>query len=132
MVSIVLNEFMENNVNTLVDYKEEHGYISAFKYFLNNVNDGGALDIKLQDEWKFEEGKTYLYYGRELRFDDPGNINYGYVGTVLLNKRILCFGAGLNQFSKYGTSSGDILTWFDDPRDNLMVKYGVYIFKEKH
>jgi len=124
-----LDEFMETNADRLQAYLNEHGYWDAVWYFYNNVKDGGELDIKLQDDWKFKEGVTYIYRGTELRYDDPGNINYGYVGAVLFSELILCAGAGLNQISKYGFQFGDIFSFFDDPRDNYMVKYGYKVYK---
>ena len=125
-----LNSYMKTNVETLVEYKEAHGYVDAAIYFYNNVKDGGALDIKLQDEWKFEEGKTYLFNGEKLRYDDPGNINFGYVGAVLFPEIILCAGAGANQVMKWGFKFGDLSTFYDDPRDNAMIKYGYSLYWE--
>ncbi|MBE6713382.1 MAG: hypothetical protein E7580_07695 [Ruminococcaceae bacterium] len=96
-----------------------------------NVTDGGNLDIKTQDEWNFEEGKEYLFNGRTLRYDDPGNINFGYVGAILFPEGFLCFGAGINQISKFGFECGDITTWYDDPRDNEMIKYGYQLYQRE-
>ena len=66
----------------------------------------------------------------ELRYDDPGNINFGYVGAVLFSEEILCLGAGVNQISKYGFRFGDFSTFFDDPRDNMMIKLGYALYWE--
>lgn len=125
-----LNEYMQDNAQKLQEYYDSNGFLAAAVYFYNNVKDGGALDIKLQDEWKFEEGKTYYYNGKELRYDDPGNINFGYVGAVLFSETILCCGAGFNQISKYGFYFGDITTFYDDPRDNEMIKLGYRVYWE--
>ena len=84
-----LTDFMEDNANELEEYKEENGTIKAYVYFITNVTDGGSLDIKLQDEWKFEDGIEYTFNGKVLRYDDPGNINFGYVGAVLFSEEIL-------------------------------------------
>ena len=127
-----LNDFMEENVRKLCDYKQQHGLINACLYFYHNVKDEGDLDIKLQDDWEFKEDKTYIYYGYELRYDDPGNINFGYVGSVLFPQTLLCLGAGGNQIKKYGFKYGDIFSFFDDPRDNRMVKCGVYLYWRNH
>ena len=123
-----LTEFMEENVAEFEEYIDKNGTAAAAIYFLKNVVDGGVLDIKLQDEWSFEEGQMYIFNGRELRYDDPGNINFGYVGAVLFPEEMLCFGAGMNQISKYWFAFGDISTWFDDPRDNAMIKYGYSLY----
>ena len=105
------------------------GSIETWKYFKANVIDGGSLDIKLQDDRKFENGKIYLYNGQKLRYDDPGNINFGYVGAAIFPRAILCFGAGVNQISKHGLKYGDISTFWDDPTDNRMIKYGYGLYK---
>ena len=125
-----LNEFMFENANTLQEYRDTHTYGETAIYFYNNVTDGGDLDIKLQEEWQFEEDKVYTYNGMELRYDDPGNINFGYVGAVLFSEEILCLGAGVNQISKYGFRFGDFSTFFDDPRDNMMIKLGYALYWE--
>ena len=126
-----LNEFMEENAKNLKEFKENNKAIDTLLYFYENVTDGGALDIKLQDDWKFEEGRKYFYNGKELRCDDPGNINFGYVGAVILPETVLCAGAGLHQIKNYGFKYGNIFTFFDDPRDGKMIKYGYSLYKEK-
>ena len=127
-----LTSFMQDNVKTLSAYKNENGYIDAVLYFYNNVKDGGSLDIKLQDDWTFNPGFTYSFNGVILRYDDPGNINFGYVGAVLFSEEVLCCGAGINQVSKWGFKYGNITTWFDDPRDNEMIKWGYDLYWEKY
>ena len=122
---------MEKNVEVLKEFADKHNGIETLKYFVQNVTDGGVLDIKLQDKWAFEEGKTYTYNGMVLRYDDPGNINFGYVGAEIYPRTVLCIGAGVNQISKYGFAFGDIFSFFDDPRDNYMVKYGYMLYKRR-
>lgn len=131
-ITAKLNAFMEENASKLTGYLYVCGYERACKYFYDNVKDGGELDIKLTDEWKFEEGVTYIYSGQELRYDDPGNINFGYVGHVLFDRTVLCLGAGGNQIMKYGFKFGDVFSFFDDPRDNRMIKWGYRLYEEKH
>jgi RHS repeat-associated protein len=125
-----LNEFMIENATKLQEYRDTNGFIEAAFYFYANVVDEGELDIKLQDDWKFEEDKVYKYNETFLRYDDPGNLNFGYVGAVLFSEEFLCFGAGLNQISKYGFAFGDISTFYDDPRDNIMIKLGYTLYWE--
>lgn len=79
---------------------------------------------------KFEIGKTYYFNGKKLRYDDPGNINYGYVGAVLFPDVILCMAAGGNQVKNHGFKFGDISTWYDDLRDNEMIKYGYSLYMQ--
>lgn len=123
-----LNGFMQKNLETLREYKNNNGYIKTRLYFYSNVKDGGDLDIKLQDEWQFESGKKYMYNGMVLRYDDPGNINFGYLGAELFPQIVLCIGAGINQLTKPDVPH-NVFSFFDDPRDTYMIKYGYGIYK---
>ena len=123
-----LTSYMEQNAMDLMTYRNDNGTVKAWFYFKDNVTDGGALDIKLQDEWKFEEGHSYSFNKQILRYDDPGNINFGYVGAVIFPEEFLCFGAGLNQIKKHRFKFGNLSTWYDDPRDNAMIKYGSSLY----
>lgn len=123
-----LTDYMEENAADLKDYKNNNGMAKTIIHFYKNVTDGGSLDIKLQDEWKFEEGQLYSFNKKILRYDDPGNINFGYVGAVIFSENILCFGAGMNQIKKFGFKFGDLSTWYDDPQDNAMIKYGYNLY----
>ena len=125
-----INAFLRNNASILQQYLDENGWAKAAVFFYNNVKDGGALDIKLQDDWKFEPGTIYYYNGKPLRYDDPGNINFGYIGAILFPLVILCAGAGCNQISNYGFKFGSIATFFDDPRDQRMIKIGYDLYQQ--
>ena len=125
-----LTQYMNNNAETLSTYLNENGYINACFYFYNNVRDFGELDIKLQDEWKFEANTDYYFNGTLLRYDDPGNINYGYIGAILFDLEVLWVCAGLNQVGKYGLKYGDFSTYFDDPRDREMIERGYVLYTE--
>ena len=41
----------------------------------------------------------------------------------------VCSMAGVNQITKYGFKYGNIWTYFDDFRDNEMIKKGFYLYK---
>ena len=121
---------MEKNANEIKQIKSTFGFVPSSVYFYFAVKDGGKWDIKLQPDWTLDSNYKYLFHGRDIRYDDPGNINFGYAGSVLFPEIALCAGAGLNQYSKYGTSCGDISTFFDDPRDNEMIKYGIQLYEK--
>ena len=125
-----LTNFMEKNANEIKQIKSTFGFVPSSVYFYFAVKDGGKWDIKLQPDWTLDSNYKYLFHGRDIRYDDPGNINFGYAGSVLFPEIALCAGAGLNQYSKYGTSCGDISTFFDDPRDNEMIKYGIQLYEK--
>jgi len=135
-----LNTFMDENVEKLTEYYEKNGLTKTCNYFYNNVNDSGELDIKRKPDWVFLEGKTYYYNGIVLRYDDPGNVNFGYVGAAFFSicglpsffsREVLCLGAGLNQIKNYNFAFGDITTYFDDPRDYRMIRYGFNLYRER-
>ena len=119
-----LNNEMRNNAQTLIEYREAHGYIKTVEFFVNKVKPGGDWDFKSQDDWALDSSKKYLYNGIELRYDDIGNIHYGYVGRVLFSESVLLIAGGGIQIIA-GTSSWEY--WqsnFDDPRDQWAISFG--------
>ncbi len=127
-ITEMLTLYMEYNAEQLKKYLREHGYYMTVVYFCSLVKDGGDLDIKRRPEWQFEPGKRYYFNKTLLRYDDPGNICFGYVGAVLFDVNTLCFGAGVNQISKFGFRFGNLTTYYDDPRDNAMIKRGYSLY----
>lgn len=126
-----LNVFMWKNAAYLESYLEDLGYIKAALFYHAMVTDGGQWDIKRTDEWKFEPGKTYVYQGRVLRMDDPGNIHFGYLGAILFPEEFVCFGAGMNNLLKFGFDQGDLASYYDDPRDQEMMRWGYRMYMEQ-
>ena len=124
-----LDKLMHKNAATMRKVLKQRGWYYAAIYFYAKVKDGGDWDIKLQKEWKFEKGVTYTYQGKVLRWDDPGNIHFGYVGAVVFTEEAICLGAGLNQITKFGFSFGDFSTYYDDPRDQEMMRWGHRLYK---
>ena len=125
-----LNALMLKNAEELRRIRKEKGYLYACIYYYVKVTDAGDWDIKRTDEWKFEEGKTYVYQGVEMRMDDPGNIHFGYLGAILFHEEFVCFGAGLNNFMKFGRRDGDFSSYFDDPHDQTMMRWGYRMYTE--
>jgi RHS repeat-associated protein len=106
-------------------------------YFLESVKTGGQWNLKSAWGLKNPPKNSYKYiydsYGHRyiLRFDDPGNIHFGYVGYVLFPKYFLCAGAGVYQIIS-GTSKWSYrFSYFDDPRDTKMIKMGFNIAETK-
>ena len=107
-------------------------------YFYNKVKTGGDWDLKSKKKWKFKKNNKYYYDGMKLRHDDPGNIHFGYVGSVYFSIDELCSGAGVYQMysdnfkSKNVTAKERINKLVrgrgDDPRDQEMIKLGNKIF----
>ena len=119
-----MNEFMHTCSADLTEFRKKYGLIPAMIYFYINVNDGGVWDIKLQEEWEMSHEKIYLYNGKRMRYDDHGNICFAYIGAVIFSKDALSMGAGINQTTKYDYQFGNSKTWYDDPRDTVMIRYG--------
>ena len=126
-----LNTLMRVNATALENFLAEQGYVKACLFYHAMVTDGGDWDIKLTDEWKFEPGKTYIYQGKVMRMDDPGNIHFGYTGAILFPEEFVCFGAGMNNLSKFGFTAGDLDSYFDDPQDQEMMRWGYQMYKNK-
>ena len=126
-----LNALIRKNEVVLRDYLAEHGHFAASLYYYVKVTDGGEWDIKVTDEWAFEKGKTYVYEGQVLRMDDPGNIHFGYLGAILFPEEFVCFGAGMNNFLKFGTVDGNLASYYDDPQDQEMMRWGYRMCKER-
>ena len=105
------------------------GMVNAFKYFYNNSKNGGSWDLKRLPSWKLSKGDWFVFRGKRLRNDDPGNIHFGYVGSVMFPVHILRAGAGVYQIYS-GTSRWKYWwSFFDDPRDSAMISYGNTLFK---
>lgn len=114
-------------------YNERYYKAGAFRlsveYFINESKTGGLWDLKNRKEWKIGDKDYYVFFGFKLRKDDPGNIHFGYVGSLLFEEKTLKLGAGLYQIVS-GTSSFEyVSSYFDDPRDTKMISVGCVIFK---
>lgn len=95
--------------------------------FYELVRNKGPLDLKNQG-WN---DKCYVFDGKMIRGDAPGNILYGYLGKVFgFSDELLCRAAGYAQ-TKAGTSDPSWGTWYgnppygDDPEDQKSIKIGI-------
>ena len=123
-----LNNAMKNNANTLKEYKDKKGFLNATEYFVEKVRPQGDWDFKSQKEWNLDPETLYLYDGEILRYDDIGNIHYGYVGRVLFSENILLMAGGAVQIY---TKTSKLSYWnsnFDDPRDQWAIQFGCDIW----
>lgn len=103
--------------------------VNAFKYFYNNSKTGGAWDLKNSNGWKLSKGDWFVFKGKKMRKDDPGNIHFGYVGSVMFPVQILRAGAGVYQIYSNTLKWQYWWMFFDDPRDSSMISYGNLLFK---
>lgn len=75
-------------------------------------------------------GKNQYYFlGIQVRQDDIGNIHFGYVGSAYLPMEILCGGAGAYQIISRTSKWYYFASYYDDPRDNIMIRYGYGLAK---
>ena len=93
----MLNSAMKKHYQEMTDYSIKHGRIKSYKYFKKKVRTGGEWDLKSQKEWSFLKTSVLIYNGEKLRYDDPGNIHYGYVGQAFTGEWQLQVGAGIEQ-----------------------------------
>lgn len=109
-----------------------YGFSKIMYKFYSCVKTGGIWDFKNKKEWKLKKGDYYVFMNIKLRSDDPGNIHFGYVGSVLFSMPTLCTGAGIYQIYS-GTSQWKyIKSYFDDPRDSLCIKLGVLLWLKNY
>ena len=124
-----LNNAMKENAEELSQYRESHNFIQSTSYFIDKVKLGGDWDFKSQPQWNLDPTTSYLYAGTILRYDDVGNIHYGYVGRVLYSEELLLQMGGVVQIYT-GTSCWDYASsGFDDPRDQEMIKFGSQLWE---
>lgn len=132
-----LYSFMRESAAMLKELKDTARERKAnfMQEFIGAVDTHGALDIKNQESWKFRQGLTYLFEGKELRNDDPGNIAFGYYGSAVYGKNFLHLGAGINQLLSDIKRNNNIQwegKFFDDPQDFDMIEYGYNLYMEEH
>lgn len=105
-------------------------HITAGIYFYERVKSGGVWD------YKDPLGTNTLYYeptlGENMTGETIGNFHYGYVGSVVFEPETLKTAAGLAQIFA-GTS--DFSYWdsyFDDPRDQANIQWGIDTYNLEH
>ena len=125
-----LNNAMIANEEILVEFREEHSYFETGLFFASKVNTGQEWDLKSSQEWNLDPNIVYLYNGTELRYDDIGNIHYGYVGRSVFSENLLLSMGGAVQIiagnSKWKFSNSN----FDDPRDQWAISFGVDLWEK--
>ena len=124
-----LNYAMLHHAYELSNYLDVYGGPSAVLYFIMKVNTGGDWDLKSQKDWLLSPSITYIYDGKELAYDDIGNIHYGFIGMVLFPEELLLIAGGLVQIASRTSSIMYYDSNFDDPRDQLAIRYGISLWE---
>jgi RHS repeat-associated protein len=107
-------------------------------YFRNKVKNGGDWDLKQKPEYSpkaYPNG--FVYDGKQVPSDAPGNIHYGYVGAAaawsdpeLLGPGVLLQQAGAAQQAA-GTSQPQWQNsnfYGDDPVDQVYILWGINMY----
>lgn len=108
----------------------EHGLAETIVYFVENVKTGGKWDLKNRANWNLRKGETYIYNDIPLRWDEPGNISFGYIGSAIFGTDVLQLGAGMYQIMSGTSYWGYVSSYGDDPLDSMCIQYG-YLLKNQ-
>lgn len=125
-----LNQTMEEGYNEISKYCMEHGLAETIVYFVENVKTGGKWDLKNRANWNLRKGETYIYNDIPLRWDEPGNISFGYIGSAIFGTDVLQLGAGMYQIMSGTSYWGYVSSYGDDPLDSMCIQYG-YLLKNQ-
>ena len=125
-----LNQTMEEGYNEISKYCMEHGLAETIVHFVENVKTGGKWDLKNRANWNLRKGETYIYNDIPLRWDEPGNISFGYIGSAIFGTDVLQLGAGMYQIMSGTSYWGYVSSYGDDPLDSMCIQYG-YLLKNQ-
>lgn len=122
-VANITNDFIRR-LKVNAGFMQEHAF--AYWTFKNKVQTGGDWDFKNN----IYTNSYYIVGDKLLRNDDLGNIHYGFTGRAgWLSKTALYTLPGLVQI-KQGTSSFSFWSsYFDDPRDQKMIEFGIDLYE---
>ena len=121
-ITAKLDRTMHRNGNIIYNYRKNHTFLETFLFFADKERNNGEWDLKRA--WNLDPDANYIYHGKVFRYDDIGNIHYGYVGGFITSPLTLLLAGGAVQVKtdKGFKYSGD--SFFDDPRDQFMILYG--------
>lgn len=105
-------------------------HITAGLYFSERVKKGGIWD------YKGYLGLKNVYYEPELRAnmtgETIGNFHYGYVGSAIFGPTVLKAAAGFAQFCDGTTDFSYWNSYFDDPKDQEDIQWGINVYNREH
>lgn len=108
--------------------------VQKLLFFADQVGTGKPFDIKMVGKGfsRTEIGLRAIYAGETYRYDDFGNINYGFAARTLgLTLLEAIGGAGFNQtFQTQTPEWRNPGGFFDHSRDTEMIKFGFGIRKQ--
>ncbi|GHU82635.1 hypothetical protein AGMMS50284_4840 [Clostridia bacterium] len=108
-----------------------NGLYNSLVYFYKKVKNKGDWDLKMKKEWQLKSSSDYfVFMGKKIASDAPGNIHFGFVGSVLIPGDILRVGAGLYQLYIGKSHWYWFFTFFDQPRDSGAILIGSALYKK--
>ncbi len=123
-----LDTAMVDHAIELKEYVNTYSPIAAAVHFAKKVKGGGEWDLKSQGDWDLNPEQQYRYKNLLLRYDDVGNIHYGYVGRVLFNQNTLLLAGGVVQIVSKTSDLSYYASNFDDPRDQWAISVGAILW----
>ncbi|MYY44009.1 polymorphic toxin type 44 domain-containing protein [Elizabethkingia anophelis] len=123
--------------NSIYSTKEMYDTVeyARLKEFYDLVKSGGPYDLKQKKKSNFSYKKlgrevSAIYNGQAFGAEDFGNYNFGIAAKAYgFSLNFARAGAGLYQIYSFTSNIKWISTYFDDPRDSMMIKRGYYHFK---
>jgi hypothetical protein len=90
--------------------------------FASKVRSGGEWDYKLV----YGFSNNYIYDGQVVTGEDMGNFHYGFTGrAATFGETLLLSAAGAYQIYSGTWEPVWWKTYFDDPNDQVMIRYGI-------
>ncbi|ARU61141.1 hypothetical protein CBW65_08930 [Tumebacillus avium] len=106
------------------DYQQTYP-IATGKEFASKVRTGGVWDYKQY----YGSTVQYLYNGLYVTGADVGNMHYGFVGRGAgFSDTLLKTAAGAYQIYSGTSYIGWYSSYFDDPRDQYWINYGISMY----
>ncbi|MBQ8304794.1 MAG: hypothetical protein IJX90_01040, partial [Blautia sp.] len=130
-----LDQQMQIATETIDCFRRNGDFLGAVFFFAYSFNNFKQWDLKRlrpgdaknRLNWDLQKNKTYIWHGKYLRYDDPGNILYGYVGARLFSEKTLLKAGDAIQFI---TDLKHLkLTFHDDPHDQEMIQLGYALWE---
>ncbi len=121
-----------NKLNSIMIEHSSDIRINNPWWFRDAVKKGGVWDLKNTEEFnsdKYLDG--FVYSGNRIRYDAPGNIHYGFVGSGAFWSwsKLLLKEAGKAQIAEGKSKTEWKKDYYgDDPTDQYFIKLGISLF----
>lgn len=125
-VTAELNAVLEREAARAEKHATE-SRVERLKWLYDQAKRGGTWDLKSKPEWGYSH---FVYGDMVIDHDAPGNILFGYAGISLgMSRQTLLSGAGLYQVLSGTSYIGWYGSWFDDPRDQEWIDFGIKMYQ---